>query len=42
MNRVELETKLNEGRNRLLAKYAGLSDEQLHRAMAELGAVLAS
>ena len=35
MNRVELETKLNEGRNRLLAKYAGLSDEQLHRPITQ-------
>jgi hypothetical protein len=33
MNRVELETKLNEGRNWLLAKYQGLSDEALHRPL---------
>ena len=33
MNRVELETKLNEGRNWLLAKYQALSDEQLHRPL---------
>ena len=29
MNRVEIETKLNEGRNWLLAKYETLSDDQL-------------
>jgi hypothetical protein len=32
VNRVELEVKLNEGRNWLLAKYTGLSDEELRRA----------
>lgn len=31
MNRVEIETKLNEGRNWLLAKYEALSDDQLRR-----------
>jgi hypothetical protein len=35
MDRVELETKLNEGRNWLLAKYGGLSDEQLHRPLTQ-------
>jgi hypothetical protein len=35
MNRVELETKLNEGRNWLLAKFEGLSEEQLHRPLTE-------
>jgi hypothetical protein len=35
MNRVELETKLNEGRNWLLAKYEGLSEEQLRRPLTE-------
>ncbi len=33
MNRVELETKLNEGRNWLLAKYETLSEEQLRRPL---------
>jgi hypothetical protein len=33
INRVELETKLNQGRNWLLAKYASLSDEQLKRPL---------
>ena len=33
MNRVELETKLNEGRNWLLAKYESLSEEQLRRPL---------
>jgi hypothetical protein len=33
MGRVELELKLNEGRNWLLAKYGELSDEQLHRPL---------
>ncbi len=33
MNRVELETKLNEGRNWLLANYASLSEEQLRRPL---------
>jgi len=33
MNRVELETKLNEGRNWLLANYGGLSEEQLLRPL---------
>ena len=31
VKRIELETKLNEGRNWLLNIYAGLSDEQLRR-----------
>jgi hypothetical protein len=35
MNRVELESKLNEGRNWLLAKYEGLSAEQLRRPLTE-------
>jgi DinB family protein len=35
MNRVELETKLNEGRNWLLAKYEVLSEEQLRRPLTE-------
>jgi hypothetical protein len=35
MNRVELEIKLNEGRNWLLAKYEELSEEQLHRPLTE-------
>jgi hypothetical protein len=33
MNRVEIETRLNEGRNWLLAKFEGLSGEQLHRPL---------
>jgi hypothetical protein len=33
MNRVELETKLNEGRNWLLAKYEDLSEEQLSQPL---------
>jgi hypothetical protein len=33
MDRVELETKLNEGRNWLLAKYQSLSEEQLRRPL---------
>lgn len=33
MDRVELERKLNEGRNWLLEKYGELSDEQLHRPL---------
>jgi DinB superfamily len=33
MNRVEIETKLNEGRIWLLAKYESLSDEQLRRPL---------
>jgi hypothetical protein len=33
MDRVELELKLNEGRNWLLAKYGELNDEQLHRPL---------
>jgi len=33
MDRVELELKLNEGRNWLLDKYGELSDEQLHRPL---------
>ena len=33
MNRVELETKLNEGRNWLLAKYEGLSEEEMRRPL---------
>jgi hypothetical protein len=33
MNRVELETKLNEGRNWLLAKYEELSDDQMRRPL---------
>jgi hypothetical protein len=35
VNRVELETKLNEGRNWILAKYESLSEEQLHRPLTE-------
>jgi len=35
VNRVELETKLNEGRNWLLANYEELSEEQLHRPLTE-------
>jgi hypothetical protein len=35
MNRVELETKLNEGRNWLLAKYDGLTSEQLQRPLTQ-------
>jgi hypothetical protein len=33
MDRVELELKLNEGRNWLLEKYGELSDEQLNRPL---------
>jgi hypothetical protein len=33
MNRVEIETKLNEGRNWLLAKFGALSDEQLSQPL---------
>jgi len=33
MNRVEIETKLNEGRIWLLEKYESLSDEQLRRPL---------
>jgi hypothetical protein len=33
MNRVELESKLNEGRNWLLAKYEGLSEEEMSRPL---------
>jgi hypothetical protein len=33
MNRVELETKLNEGRNWLLSKYEGLSEDWLLRPL---------
>ncbi len=33
MNRVELESKLNEGRNWLLAKYEGLSEEEMRRPL---------
>ena len=35
MNRVEIETKLNEGRNWLLAKYETLSDDQLTRPLTQ-------
>jgi hypothetical protein len=35
MNRVELESKLNEGRNWLLAKYSALSEEQLKRPLTQ-------
>jgi hypothetical protein len=35
VNRVELEVKLNEGRNWLLMKYNGLSDEELRRALTQ-------
>ena len=35
MNRIELEVKLNDGRNWLLEKYEGLSEEQLHRPLTE-------
>ncbi len=33
MNRVELETKLNEGRNWLLAQYEELSDDQMRQPL---------
>lgn len=33
MDRVELETKLNDGRNWLLARYQGLSEEELRRPL---------
>jgi len=33
VDRVELELKLNEGRNWLLEKYVELTDEQLHRPL---------
>ncbi|HUZ42276.1 MAG TPA: DinB family protein [Acidimicrobiales bacterium] len=33
MNRIEIETKLNEGRNWLLTKYETLSDDQLRRPL---------
>jgi hypothetical protein len=33
VNRIEIETKLNEGRNWLLAKFGALSDEQLLRPL---------
>ena len=33
MDRIELERKLNEGRNWLLQKYGELSEEQLHRPL---------
>jgi len=33
MNRVEIETKLNEGRNLILGHITSLSDEQLHRPL---------
>ena len=33
MNRVEIETKLNDARSWLLTCFSGLSDEQLHRAI---------
>ncbi len=35
MNRVELETKLNEGRNWILAKFVALSDEQMRQPLTE-------
>jgi hypothetical protein len=35
MNRVEIETKLNEGRNWLLEKYGALSGDQLHRPLTQ-------
>jgi hypothetical protein len=35
MDRVELETKLNEGRNWILAKYGALSEEQLNQPLTE-------
>jgi hypothetical protein len=35
MNRVEIETRLNEGRNWLLAKFEGLSDDQLRRPLTQ-------
>jgi hypothetical protein len=35
VDRVELEVKLNEGRNWLLMQYNGLSDEQLRRALTQ-------
>jgi DinB family protein len=35
VNRVELEVKLNEGRNWLLMKYNGLSDDELRRPLTQ-------
>ena len=35
MNRVELEIKLNEGRNWLLAKFEGVSEAQLRQPLTE-------
>jgi hypothetical protein len=35
MTRVEIESKLNESRNRLLALYSDLSGDQLHRPLAK-------
>jgi len=37
VNRIEIESKLNEGRNEVLARFSQLTDEQLHRPLTQSG-----